>query len=151
MASDHDHKLPLWGLFLALLALTAAEVALFEVWNGTKVVDAATGEITWAFMPKYAMVLLIFVFTIPKALIVLIYFMHLKFEKQMVVALAIAPFIFATIAVVPTLTDAMALRSRATNQDPALRTFGPAEDDHGHGDHEEKPEEPKPDPNDPFS
>lgn len=101
---DHGHAIPLWGLFLALLALTAGEVALFEIWHRTQEVDAA-GNITWQLMPKYAMVLLLFVFTLPKAAIVLIFFMHLKFEKQFIVLLALLPFVFALIAVLPTLTD----------------------------------------------
>ena len=162
----HKHSIPLWGLFLALLVLTAAEVSLFEVWNRTKEVDAA-GMITWSFIPKYVLVMVILVFTIPKALIVLIYFMHLKFEKLMVVGLAISPFIFAALAVLPTLTDTLTLRQRAHNAVPTLRTFGPPEGapaSHapgaaGHGaagegaaGHGEgaKPAPAKPDPNDPF-
>jgi Prokaryotic Cytochrome C oxidase subunit IV len=160
--SKYQHSVPLWGLFLALLALTSAEVGLFEVWNRTKEVDPS-GVITWSFIPKYALVLLILMFTIPKALIVLIYFMHLKFEKLTVVGLAISPFIFASLAVLPTLTDTLTLRPRAHNAVPALRTFGPPQGEAGHhgdehgkgaeggGEGDKKPAPAKPDPNDPFS
>lgn len=106
---DHGHGVPLWGLFIALLALTAGEVLLFEVWHRTQEHDA-TGAITWQLMPKYAMVLLLLVFTLPKAAIVMIYFMHLKFEKQFVVLLALLPFLLALIAVIPTLVDIQTLK-----------------------------------------
>lgn len=84
---------------MALLALTAAEVGLYEIWlHGAKAGDP--------FIPKYAMVLIILiVLTLPKAAIVLIYFMHLKFEKQFVIGLAIVPLVFAAICVLPTLAD----------------------------------------------
>ncbi len=122
MAQQH-HRIPLWGLFLTLLALTAAEVALFEVWS----------EHQWL-MPKYAMVLLLLVFTIPKAAIVLIYFMHLKFERQLVVTLALIPFATAAIAVLVTLSDIVTLKQDAYNQVPGLREYSPMrqEDDHDH-------------------
>lgn len=112
--SEHNHRVPLWGLFLALLALTAAEVALFEVWSRNQ----------WL-MPKYAMVLLLLIFTLPKAAIVLIYFMHLKFERQLVVGLAIAPFPIVLIAILPILSDTVTLKPQAYNQVPGLREFVP--------------------------
>jgi hypothetical protein len=116
----HEHKVPLWGLFLALLALTAAEVGLFEVWHAS----AHDGE---PFIPKFAMVLLLLLFTLPKAAIVMIYFMHLKFEKQLVIALALLPFVTAGLAVLPTLTDVKTLdgHGQTYNKVPDLKDFTP--------------------------
>ncbi len=125
--SQKDHHIPLWGLFMALLALTAAEVVLFEVWSRNQ----------WM-MPKYAMVLLLLIFTLPKAAIVLTYFMHLKFERQLIVSLALAPFAMVFVAILPILTDIMTLRDQSYNQVPGLREFIPSADhgeghDEGHG------------------
>jgi len=129
--SKQQHTVPLWGLFLALLALTAAEVVLFEVWSRNQ----------WM-MPKYAMVLLLLVFTLPKAAIVLIYFMHLKFERQLVVALALIPFGLALVVVLPILTDIVTLESQAYNQVPGLREFTPnAEVHHTDPDHPHEPDD----------
>jgi len=142
MATDHSHKLPLWGLFLALAALTAAEVGLYETWTRVEALQEA--------MPKYALVLLIFVFTLPKAAIVLVYFMHIKFEKLFIVGLSLCPLIFAALAVLPTLVDALAIKDRAFNDATYIDRSG-----HGHGEgdghHADEPKEPEPDPNDPFS
>lgn len=120
--AHEQHRVPLWGLFLALLALTAAEVALFEVWSRNQ----------WL-MPKYAMVLLLLVFTLPKAAIVLIYFMHLKFERQLIVAMALIPFVVAVIAVLPTLTDIVTLKEQAYNKAPGLGEYSSAGHDKEHG------------------
>lgn len=136
MAQAH-HRVPLWSLFLALLVLTAAEVALYEVWSRNQ----------WI-MPKFTMVLiLIFVLTLPKAMIVLTYFMHLKFERQLIVALALLPFGMVFVAVLPILTDAVTLKPHAYNQVEGLRDYGPASHDQadhgdGHGqenDHDDDP------------
>jgi len=121
--ADAHHRVPLWSLFLALLVLTAAEVALYEVWSRNQ----------WI-MPKFTMVLiLIFVLTLPKAMIVLTYFMHLKFERQLIVALALLPFGLVFIAVLPILTDTVTLKPNAYNQVEGLRDYGPV--GHGHADH----------------
>ena len=124
--SQKHHPLPLWALFLVLLGLTVAEVGLYEVWSRHQDI-----------MPKYAMVLLLFIFTIPKAAIVLIYFMHLKFERQLVVVVALIPFLTAAIAVLPTLIDIMTLKSSSYNQVEGLADYAPlshGKDDHGHDD-----------------
>lgn len=125
--AKHEHAVPLWGLFLALLALTAAEVGLFEYWSHTNLAGHP-------FIPKFAMVLLLLVFTLPKAAIVMIYFMHLKFEKQFIVLLAVAPFATAAIAVLVTTTDNQALQGdgKMDNHVPALVHFAP-NDAHAHG------------------
>jgi hypothetical protein len=123
-----DHHMPLMGLFAALLALTAAEVALFEIWHRT----AVSGE---PFIPKVAMVLiLILVLTLPKAAIVLVYFMHIKYEKFIVVFLALIPILFAGIAVLPTLTDLVTLRDRSYTHVEGLSEYKAVRhDDAGHG------------------
>lgn len=111
---------------MALLLLTAAEVGLYEIWRHT----AAQGD---PFIPKLALVLiLVLVLTLPKAAIVLIYFMHVKFEKQLVVLLALAPFLFVFIAVLPTLTDIMVLQEKA-RPDYYVQTITGIAADHGHG------------------
>ncbi len=113
-ANKHEHQVPLWALFLALVALTAAEVGFYEIWvHSQRHAVEHGGE---PFVPKVAMVLiLLVVLTLPKALIVLVYFMHLKFEKQAISALAILPFIMALVVVLPMLTDARTLKPRAYN------------------------------------
>ena len=120
------HGIPLWGLFLALLALTAAEVGLYEFWRGSA--EQVNG-VTQYFMPKYAIVLLILVFTIPKALIVLIFFMHLKFEPITVITLAVLPFFMVFIAVLPILTDITTLKARALNKVNSVGHYTPDHDD----------------------
>ncbi len=95
---DDSHKLPLWALFLALLVLTAGEVGLYEVWRHT------------LFVPKIVIVLIILVLTLPKAAIVMIYFMHLKFEKQLITVLAVVPLFMAVFAVLAILSDIVTLK-----------------------------------------
>ena len=130
--STHDdgHKLPLWALFLALLALTAGEVGLYEVWRHTQ------------FVPKIAIVLIILVLTLPKAAIVMIYFMHLKFEKQLITLLAVVPFFMAVGAVLAMLTDIVTLKPQALNivdQIGVYETHAPGHDEAS--DHEAAEEE----------
>ena len=98
-ANKHYHPVPLWGLFLALVALTAGEVVLYEVWRH------ALQDV----IAKPVVVLLILLLTLPKAAIVLIYFMHVKFEKQLIVLLAVAPLFMTLLAVLPALTDGLVL------------------------------------------
>lgn len=140
---DHSHAVPLWGLFLALLAFTAAEVGFFEYWSHT----LAQGH---PIVPKYVMVLtILIVLTLPKAAIVLIYFMHLKFEKVLVVGSALIPFAFAAICVLPTLTDIKTLKSdgKTYNLIPSLEHYNPHNQAHGEDAHNsliterDKPEE----------
>ena len=110
------HTVSLVPCFLALLALTAAEVALYEVWRHT----AGTGN---PFVPKFALVLLILIFTVPKAMIVLIFFMHLKFEKFTIVVLALVPFVLVGVAVLTILADSLALKPDAMNKVEGLKDF----------------------------
>ncbi len=137
--SPHYHPVPLWGLFMALLFLTAAEVGLYEIWKHT----AQHGD---PFIPKLALVLiLIIVLTLPKAAIVLIYFMHVKFEKQLVILLALVPFVFVFIAVLPTLTDIMVLREHVPRDYHVEKISGVAHD-HDKADHAATPAAPEPAP-----
>lgn len=143
------HSVPLWALFMILLALTAGEVGLFEVWH-------RTSEHGHAFIPKFAMVLLLLALTLPKAAIVMVYFMHLKFERQLIIALAIAPLLLALGGILAILSDTLALHERAYGRDPALHLFSPHNQDHA-SPHPQvpapppTPASPPNDPHDPFS
>lgn len=127
----HGHALRLWPFFLALLALTAAEVGLYEWWRSTAVrVEGA--ETTYA-IPKFTLVLLILVFTLPKAYIVLVYFMHLRFEKALVIWLAVVPLMMTFLAVLPTLTDTATLKSRKLHRVGVIGVYEkPHHGDEGH-------------------
>jgi hypothetical protein len=126
----HEHKIPLWWLFLALLALTAGEVGLFEFWHHS----AAHGH---PIFPTFAMVLLLLLFTLPKAVIVMVFFMHLRFEKQLIVTLALLPFITASIAVLVTLSDNLTLKNQGKNANfvPNLVNYQPNVDEGEAGEH----------------
>lgn len=128
-SKNHAHPIPLWGLFLALLALTAGEVALFEIWH-------ATAQAGTPFIPKYVMIILLMVFTLPKAAIVMIYFMHLKFEKPFVILLAVTPLVMVFVCVVPALTDSMTLlrHGQTTNKVHKLSEYAPLGGHGGSGD-----------------
>lgn len=126
-AHKREHAIPLWGLFLALLALTALEVGFFELWSDSDLKGHP-------FVDKYVMVLVILVaLTLPKALIVLIWFMHLKFEKQLVTLCAVLPFGFAALAVIPPLTDIKTLKGdgKTYNQVDGLTKFAAEINPHG--------------------
>jgi cytochrome c oxidase subunit IV len=131
-AHHQPHTVPLWGLFLALLALTAAEVGLFEFWHYT------AQHYTQPIFPKVVMVALLLVMTLPKAAIVMIYFMHLKFERPLVVLLAVVPLLMVFICVIPSLSDIVSGRTsgRAIYAPQDLPSFDPtaAHGDHGTGD-----------------
>ncbi|MBH07201.1 MAG: hypothetical protein CMJ20_12890 [Phycisphaeraceae bacterium] len=122
MAHKNNHSVNLLTCFLLLLVFTAAEIVLYEVWRQT------------GFVPKLVLVFLIFVFTIPKAAIVMIYFMHLKFEKPLLIMLALAPFVTVAILVLVTLTDSQTLAYRIYTSASDLSTFKII---HHHGDEEE--------------
>jgi cytochrome c oxidase subunit IV len=129
--ADHQpHAVPLWGLFLALLALTAAEVGLFEFWHYTAQHHAEP------IFPKAVMVALLLVMTLPKAAIVMVYFMHLKFERPLVVFLAVLPLLMVFICVVPSLSDIVSGRmsGRTVYEPQDLPAFDPTA---AHGDHED--------------
>jgi glucan phosphoethanolaminetransferase (alkaline phosphatase superfamily) len=131
-ASDHGkghaHGLKLLPFFFALLALTAAEVGLYEWWRHSfTLLPDGTKEFA---IPKFALVLLILVFTLPKAYIVLVYFMHIRFEKWVVVVLAVVPLLMTFVCVLPTLTDTAALRDRKQNY---VKQIGKYAAPHGHG------------------
>ena len=132
MADDKKHSVNLPVCFLLLLLFTAAEIALYEFWRHTR--DAGS-----PFVPKYVLVLRIFLFTLPKAFIVMTYFMHLRFERSLLVLIAMVPFVMVAIAILPSLTDTRALASR--NYTKAVRLaddLAPAGEHGGDAAHEEE-------------
>jgi len=130
-AHHQPHTVPLWGLFLALLALTAAEVGLFEFWHYTAQHHAQP------IFPKPVMVALLLVMTLPKAAIVMIYFMHLKFERPLVVLLAVVPLLMVFVCIAPTLTDIVSGRTsgRTLYEPQDLPSFDPTAAHGEHADH----------------
>ena len=138
MSHDSKHALNLPLFFFLLLIFTAAEVGLFEFWrqSGTQ------GE---RFVSKFVLVLLVFAFTIPKAFIVLTYFMHLRFERSLVVLIALVPFFMVALMVLTVLSDIRTLSPRQYGQavnlaDYALEHGGQAHHD-GDGEHDEPAED----------
>lgn len=126
MASDTKHTVNLPVCFLLLLVFTTAEIVLYEVWRRSG--HEVDGQVTH-FIPKFALVLLILVFTIPKAFIVLTYFMHLKFERVTVVGIALLPFVFVAVLILPILTDIRTLAPRNYSKSFELGDFAT----HTHG------------------
>jgi cytochrome c oxidase subunit IV len=122
---EHDDHGPmkLWPFFLALLALTACEVGLYEYWRSTATIPEGGGDKVY-FIPKFALIWIILVFTLPKAYIVLVYFMHLKFEKLIVVVLALVPLGLLWVCVLPTLTDTATLKSDSPNKQETIGVYG---------------------------
>lgn len=141
-ASSHDdghHALKLWPFFLALLALTAAEVGLYETWRGSAE-TLADGSKSY-FIPKFALVWAILIFTLPKAYIVLVYFMHLRFEKALIVGLAIIPLFMVFICILPTLTDITTLKERQINPVKEMNQQKMTREGNAHGaDHKHDPD-----------
>jgi len=129
--AHQHHGLRLFPFFLALLALTAAEVGLYEWWRHSWHME---GDVKVFAIPKFALVLLILVFTLPKAYIVLVYFMHLRFEKAIVVWLAVVPLMMTFLAVLPTLTDSSTLKARKLHRATVIgeKNYGHKEDHKGH-------------------
>jgi caa(3)-type oxidase subunit IV len=119
------HKVPLWSIFIILSVLTAVEVALYDLW------------VEYRFVPKYALVIMILVFTLPKAALVMTYFMHLKFEKQIIIALAIVPFVMACGVVLAILSDTLELKPQAFNKVASIGVYHAHEDGVGESDHGE--------------
>ena len=76
------------GVFLGLAVLTAIELTVaFLPW------------------PKRTIILLLIFFAVWKALMVALYFMHLRFESNRLRILAIAPLPLAVILVIAVLTE----------------------------------------------
>ena len=138
----HGHALKLMPFFLALLALTAAEVGLYEWWRHSWVME---GDVKVFAIPKFVLVLLILVFTLPKAYIVLVYFMHIRFEPAFIVWLAVIPLLMTFLAVLPTLTDTATLKERKLNHTSVIGKYEPPhhhkDDGHDHKDDKKKEEE----------
>lgn len=126
MADDTKHEVNILACFLLLLLFTAAEIVLYEVWRRSN----ATGD---PFVPKFVLVLIIFAFTLPKAFIVMTYFMHLKFERVTIVGIALAPLVLVAIMILPVLTDIRTLAERNYTKDHTLADFKAPPDKAAHG------------------
>ena len=101
-------------------------------------------------IPKFALVLLILIFTLPKAYIVLVYFMHLRFEKAIVVVLAVVPLLLVWICVLPTLNDGTVLKKQRWYHPEVIGLYHPDDHaDHDHKDGKDSHGEKKPAPADP--
>jgi cytochrome c oxidase subunit 4 len=98
MDASHEgtaHKAPNYYLiWVILFVLTVAEVA----------VALASG------LPKMVLILLLVGMAIWKAVLVAMYYMHLKFEPRKLWIMAVAPFPLAVILVVIVLSEHFALR-----------------------------------------
>ncbi len=109
-SEKHEHSVPIWAIFAFLLAFTLAEVGMYVTWKGSYeqfMIGAQDGP----YMSKEVMVIVLLVcLTIPKAIVVMIYFMHLKFEKHLIIFLAVMPFIVIPLVFSPPLIDAQTLR-----------------------------------------
>ena len=123
MAAHDKPTVNLPVCFFLLLLFTAAEIGLYEFWRHTR------DHWDEPFVPKFVVVMLIFLFTLPKAFIVLSYFMHLRFERSLVVLIALVPFVMVAIAVLPILTDIRTLADR--NYTPAVGLVDEVESGHG--------------------
>ncbi len=120
----HEHGVPLLALFIALLLLTGAEIALYEIYRHTE-------QAGHSFMPKTALVLVLLIgLTLPKAAIVLIYFMHLKFERQLIILLATVPLLMTFLVVLPILSDTLVLKGQGQAENQAVVGQYHAEGEH---------------------
>ena len=134
MAAHEKPTVNLPVCFFLLLLFTAAEIGLYEFWRHTR------DHWEEPFVPKFAVVLLIFLFTIPKAFIVLSYFMHLRFERSLVVLIALVPFVMVAIAILPTLADIRTLADR--NYTKAVGLVDDLKSDHEPGEREDEEHDP---------
>ncbi len=87
--TEHAKHPPYVGIFAALAVLTALElgVAFFENW------------------PKRVIILVLVFLAIWKALLVALYYMHLRFEPNRLRILALAPLPLAVILVIAVITE----------------------------------------------
>ncbi len=118
----HLHSVPIWAIFAILLAFTVAEVGMFVQWTASyenAIVARSLGDLAaLPFMSKATMVMVLLVgLTIPKAAIVMVYFMHLKFEKHLIVFLAVMPIIMIPLVFSPALIDSQTLRANGKTDD----------------------------------
>ena len=116
-SDNHEHSVNIWWIFGILLAFTVAEVGMYVTWKESYEL-AEVGRQAGPYFPKAVMVvILLAVLTIPKAAVVLIYFMHLKFEKPFIVFLAIMPFVVMPLVFSPVLVDSKTLRGNGITVD----------------------------------
>lgn len=83
------HKKPNYvGVFWVLVIFTLLEVG-----------------ITYLPVPKLPMALILISLAMSKALLVAMYYMHLKFETRLLILIALAPFLFAVILTLALMPD----------------------------------------------
>ncbi len=75
------------------------------VWFALAVMTAVEVGITFLSWPKTTVVLVLLVLAVWKALLVALYFMHLRFEKRPLRILAVAPIPLAFILVIAVITE----------------------------------------------
>ena len=86
---SHDHKEPNYmGVFYALTILTALEIG-----------------VTFLPIGKLAIGILLVGTALAKAILVAMYFMHLKFEKQTIGIIALTPLVLCTLLIFALLPD----------------------------------------------
>ena len=89
MAEAKGHRPNYIGIFVMLAVLTAAELGVAFV----------------SHIPRRMLILVLIVLAVWKALLVALYFMHLRFETNRVRILAIAPLPLAVIMVIAVITE----------------------------------------------
>ncbi len=89
--ATRDHEEPnYWGVWLALLILTAVELA-----------------VVYLHMPKPIMITCLVALALVKAALVAAYFMHLKFEKYALMLIVLSPLVLSAILYVGLVPDAI--------------------------------------------
>ena len=87
--TDTTHKKTNYvGVFWGLVTFTLLEVG-----------------ITYLPVPKFPMALMLISLAMSKALLVAMYYMHLKFETRLLILIALAPFLFAVILTLALMPD----------------------------------------------
>ncbi|MAE65090.1 MAG: hypothetical protein CMJ18_12540 [Phycisphaeraceae bacterium] len=115
--TSSPHQVNLTSCFVLLLLFTAAEILLYEVWARS----AANGA---PLIPKFAMVLvLLLVLTLPKAFIVATWFMHLRFERVLIVTLATVPLVTVGILILTITADIRTIAPSTYTRDVDLDQF----------------------------
>lgn len=107
---SQTHERHYGKIFLGLLALTLLEIVVAG----------------FHFMPKILIVLSLIGLAIAKALMVAMFYMHLKFEKKLLYVIAFAPLIFSIIMTQAVGFDMKRNQPQIIHQPSALGTSQPA-------------------------